>query len=247
MKKIWYYSPSYKRKGKTSVEKLVPLVVFCVHSFEYEEYVKEYGKNRVKLLRDDARGNMAKVRNNILEISKENNDDICVMMDDDVKSVWYYENMEKFVVGIEKINEKIESLGSITEDLWWCLYGINLQSDPKFYREYTPYSFHSPVLWPFTCILMDNLWEVRYDERLWLNEDYDLFIQMCYRDGVVVRYNKRHYSCGHIKDEGWCGAYRTLEREKKQADIMKRKWWKVVKYNFKKSTNPIVKIPYRWI
>lgn len=34
----------------------------------------------------------------------------------------------------------------MVEDMGLCLFGINLQSDPKFYREYTPYSFHSPIL-----------------------------------------------------------------------------------------------------
>lgn len=78
-----------------------------------------------------------------------------------------------------------------------------------------------------------------------MNEDYDFFIQMCRRDGKALRLNKWHYVCGHIMDKGGCGAYRTLKKEREQAKIMKDKWGDVVRYDFKKSTNPIVKIPYR--
>lgn len=245
--KIWYYTPSYKRVWGVEVNKLIPGVKICVHEFEADGYVAEYGKESVLIMSDKLKGNMAKVRNWMVEYSKKNGDDVCVLMDDDVKSVGYYEDMVKNEVNYEDIYRKIKDMWKMCMDLDIGLFGINLQSDPKFYREYTPYSFHSPVLWPFTCIVMGKLGDIRYDERLGLNEDYDLFIQMCHRDWKVLRCNKWHYTCGHIKDKWWCGAYRTLDREKKQAEIMKEKWWDVVKYDFARSTNPVVKIPYRGI
>ena len=51
---------------------------------------------------------------------------------------------------------------------------------------------------------------------------------------------------GHLKDKGGCGAYRILEEEKKQAELMIKKWGnKVVKYDFSKSTNPRINIPLK--
>jgi hypothetical protein len=85
---IKFFSPSYKRVGKIDIAKWLPNVVLCVHEFEGKEY-REHHQNELMILPDSLRGNMAKVRNHILENSKC---DVCVMMDDDVQFVGYYEN-----------------------------------------------------------------------------------------------------------------------------------------------------------
>jgi len=57
----------------------------------------------------------------------------------------------------------------------------------------------------------------------------------------VLRWNKFHYRAGHLKAAGGCGAYRSLKREKEQAEIMVKKWGKdVVRYDFERSTNPVL-------
>jgi len=235
---INFYSPSYKRWWQTNTDKIFPDVVFCVHEFEKEKY------NWKKIiLSDQAIWNMAKVRNEILEKA---DGDYIVMLDDDIKDIWYYENLKKVSASYNEVFKKIIEIIEIMEDIWTVLGWINLQSDPKFYREYSPFSFLSPVLWPFSII--KRKWnDLRYDERLWLNEDYDYALQVLNNYWSIVRNNKWHYIAEHLKKPWWCWAYRTMTKEKEQAKIMKQKWWKIVKYNFKKSTNPAINIPIKWI
>lgn len=92
------------------VIKFVKDIFLCVHECEKDEYVEVYGEDRVVVMGDDLKGNMAKVRNFIVEKSIENGDDVCVLMDDDVKSVGYYENMEMVKVGFEEMDWKLRSL-----------------------------------------------------------------------------------------------------------------------------------------
>ena len=60
-------------------------MIFCVHEFEAEEYQK-YHKN-ILIMPDTLRGNMAKVRNFILDNARKTGVDICVMLDDDVEYI----------------------------------------------------------------------------------------------------------------------------------------------------------------
>ena len=138
----------------------------------------------------------------------------------------------------------------MAEDLGTPLWGVNLQSDPKFYREYSPFSFLSPVLAPFCCHIIDDTVRrrIRYDERLGLNEDYDFFLQVIRIYHKVLRFNKYYYKADHLTVQGGCGAHRTLGEELRQAEIMIKKWGpKVVTYDFNKSTNPRIRVPFKGI
>jgi hypothetical protein len=236
-------SPTYKRAGNVKAVKYFDGLVLACHEFEEKSYREAYPDNELMILPDSLRGNMAKVRNYILL----NSDDAqLVMIDDDVEFLGYHEN------GVQKVMPWPESLRFLemgfrmAEELGTVLWGVNLQADPKFYRPYTPISFLSPVLGPFSCILNQGD-GITYDERLGLNEDYDFAIQVMHRYHKILRFNKYFYRAGHLDEEGGCGAYRTMEREKTQADIMKAKWGDVVRYDFKRSTNPIIKIPLRGV
>lgn len=234
---IEYISPSYKRAGKTKVTKWLDDVVLAVHKFEEEQYREHH--NNLLILSDDSKGNMAKVRNEILDRC---NADICVMLDDDVSSIGFHENGEQNTLAPSELNEIILNMGEMAEDLGTVLFGFNLQSDPKFYREYSPFSFLTPVLGTFSCILTKT--DIRYDDRLGLNEDYDFALQVLNKHRRILRNNKFYYMADHLTLEGGCGAYRVLDEEKRQAEIMIRKWGsRVVKYDFSKSTNPRINAP----
>ena len=240
---IKVFSPSYKRSGNVKVARWVDQVVICVHEFEVREYRKNHS-NELLILPDSLRGNMAKVRNFILDHCEA---EICVMMDDDVESVGYFEKGKAVTMEWNSVQDKILEWSVQAMELGTVLFGINLQSDPKFYREYSPISFQVPVLGPFSCILTKGN-DIRYDERLSLNEDYDYFLQVIRKHHKVLRWNKFHYRAGHLKESGGCGAYRSLKREKAQAEIMLKKWGpSVVRYDFTRSTNPVVSIPFKGI
>lgn len=239
-------SPSYKRAGNVKAINLFhDHLIIAVHQFEENEYRKEYPNNELMILPDSIKGNMAKVRNYIRDNC---NTRYLVMIDDDVKEVGYHEHMKQNPIGLIAIYEFLENGFSIAEELGTILWGINLQSDPKFYREYSPFSFLSPVLAPFSCHIVDDVNEIRYDERLGLNEDYDYALQVLNKCHKIFRNNKYYYIAGHLTETGGCGSYRVLNEEKKQGVIMQEKWGsKVVKYDFSKSTNPRLKTPLKGI
>jgi hypothetical protein len=241
-------TPSYKRAGKVrAADVFLDKLTIACHEFEADQYKKAYPSNAIMVLPDSTRGNMAKVRNYIRDHC---NTRYLVMVDDDVEEIGYQEQMKRHPIGIVAIMEFLEHSFQVCEDAGTILWGVNLQADPKFYREYSPFSFLSPVLGPFSChIVTDKVKkETRYDERLGLNEDYDYALQVLWRYHKIFRNNKYYYLAGHLTDTGGCGAYRLLDEEKKQAEIMQKKWGKdVVRYNFGRTTNPRINVPLKGI
>ena len=236
-------TPSYKRANNVKARCVFGnnLIIAC-HEFEAEEYKKWNPDNKILVIPDELRGNMAKVRNFMLENSPTK---YLVMIDDDVIEVGYHENMKTIPFSYDDLMSFIVDGFVMAEELGTVLWGLNLQSDPKFYREYSPISFLSPVLGPFSCHIVNDL---RYDERLGLNEDYDYALQVLQRYHKILRFNKYYYLAGHITEKGGCGAYRTMDKEIAQSKIMIGKWGnKIVKYNFDKSTNPRINVPLKGI
>lgn len=239
-------SPSYKRAGNVkAIDVFHESLVLAIHEFEEDEYRKAYPNNEFLIMPDDIGGNMAKVRNFIRDNCGTR---YLVMIDDDVQEVGYHEELKQIPIGLIAIMEFLESGFRVAEELGTILWGINLQSDPQFYREYSPFSFLSPVLGPFSCHIVDDVENVRYDERLGLNEDYDYALQVLHKFHKVFRNNKYYYIAGHLTEQGGCGAYRILDEEKRQSEIMLKKWGsKVVSYDFERTTNPRIRVPLKGI
>lgn len=240
MEEISFISPTYKRANKVEATALFgDMLILACHESEEAEYRKAYPNNKLLVIPDTERGNMGKVRNFILNNSPTKR---LVMLDDDVSKIGYHEGGKQIFMELTEILQFIENGFNIAEEVGTCLWGINLQSDPRFYREYDPICFDNVVLGPFSCHIIDD--KLRYDERLGLNEDYDYAIQVARKYRKILRFNKFFYNCSHLTQKGGCSVYRVLDNERRQAEIMIRKWGsKIVKYNFNKSTNPIVKLP----
>lgn len=239
-------SPSYKRAGKVKVREWMPDIVLAVHEFEVDEYREKSGGDLL-VLPDSARGNMARVRNAILDAAAPG--EWVAMLDDDVSEVGFIgkpEGKDSAVpYDLPRVHDLFEVGCVMADDLGTGLWGLNVQADPKFYREYTPFAFTSPVLGPF-CVQRAGV--LRYDERLSLNEDYDLFLQALNRWRRVLRFNRLYYRADHLTLAGGCAAYRVMAEEKEQADLMVRKWGpQVVRYDFKRSTNPILHAPIKGV
>jgi len=210
--KIEIYIPSYKRPKDTLTNKWITNSILAVHESEAEEYQK-HNSQKLLVLPDRLKGNMASVRNFILDNSKA---DLTVMIDDDVKSVGYHENMERNEISEGDLYYKLLEWSNQAKQLNTVLFGINLQSDPRFYMEYIPINLLSPVLGTFCCILKTD---IRYDERLGLNEDYDFSLKVLQKHHKILRWNKYYYIADHLEKEGGCGAYRTFTKEKEQAKL----------------------------
>lgn len=237
-------SPSYKRAGKVdSVGVFKDKLILAVHECEVDEYRKVYPDNEIMVLPDNLRGNMAKVRNYI----RDNGGKYILMVDDDVKAIGYHENLEQYVMDYDRLMEFIENGFIMTEELGTVLWGLNVQTDPKFYREYSPFSFLKVVLGPFCGhIVKDD--GLRYDERFPLKEDYDFALQVLHKYHKILRFNKYYYEVSHLDKEGGCGSYRILQKEKEQLKLFQKKWGsRVVKYDLNKSVNPVVRVPLKGI
>ena len=240
--------PSYKRANRCLTAKYISKAIICCHENQVEDY-KRFNKNKVRTIPDELAGKgMAVIRNYILDNSK---DEEILMLDDDIKFVGYYEKLQLFKMEEFELLEMVKNSFRMTKELGTVLWGINLQSDKKFYREYSPFSLSSVVLGPFFGIIRDK--SIKFDNRLGLKEDYDYSLQVLRKYRKILRMNKYHYSCGHIKMSGGCTESRTSVKEEEQAKIFQDKWGKrVVKIKRvtqggNLSINPIVISPIRGI
>ena len=235
------FVPSYKRAGDVLTRKVIPDSILAIHEFEEEDYKKNEG-GELLVIPDELRGNIAKVRNYILDNA---NDDRIVMLDDDVKAIGYHQDCSQNEMNYNQILDFIDNGYVMCEELGCRLWGINLQSDPKFYREYNPFSLLGVVLGTFSCHYKP---ELRYDEGLFLNEDYDFFLKNIKKYRKVLRFLKYYYVADHLNKAGGCGSYRMKDTEIEQAKIMQKRWGsKVFRFDINRSTNGIVNVPLKGI
>ena len=240
--------PSYKRANDCQTAKWISRgIIFC-HEFEAAEY-RKFNKNKIITIPDDMAGKgMATIRNYMLDKTKGQN---VLLLDDDIKQFGYYEKCEMSLMTEGEVYDLMENFFRMTEEAGTKLFGINLQSDKKFYREYSPLSLSSVILGPCMGIIKDK--DLRFVERLGLKEDYDYSIQVLRKFRKILRFNKYHYVSAHIKKRGGCASYRTMEKEENQAKLFQKKWGKsIVRIQRKTqggnpSINPVVQIPIKGI
>lgn len=227
MKKWKVYSPSYKRGNLAISHKLFRPENFCYVVKESDS--KNYTHLGVEILKipDEKDGSIAKARNWILE---NKTTEYLIMVDDDLSSVVWTLKRNRIKQTIDEIESHIENGFQLAEDCNAGIWGLNVQNDPMFYRISTPFSFNSPVLGPFLCILDSTL---RFDENLPLKEDYDFFIQQLRKHRKVLRLNYLHYNADHQNFEGGCKEYRNITiSENQQKEALIKKWGTdVVDYN----------------
>jgi hypothetical protein len=215
---------------------------------QVEDYKKFYN-NEIIGVPKELDGSPSKARNYVLNHFKNQN---VVIFDDDIKGIGYHENRRKKYVGQSYLKQFIDDMFLMCEDLGTIQWGVNVAEDEKFYHEYTPFSLKSVVLGPFTAIRnIDPL--IRYDEDLFLKEDFDLFLQIMNKYRKVLRNNKWFYTVRHIDMAGGITSIRTSDREKEHAKQFQKKWGsKIVNINRKtqhggETINPILKVPIKGV
>lgn len=135
----------------------------------------------------------------------------------------------------------VRELGSV-------LWGINVQVDRRFYREYTPISVTTIVLGPFLAITGDRPKDLRFDEDLWLKEDYDFSPKVLHRYHRILRLNRYHYKVDHLAELGGVVEHRNMAEEVRQLQSLQRRWGSdVVKIELHRSVNPIIKVPLKGV
>ena len=242
------YCPTYKRAEICKTHKYLKNITYVVRESEKEDY-KNVHEN-LWIVPDSAQGNLSRIRNYILDNAPEEN---IILLDDDIKHFGRY-NCNKSV----KLNEKevynmIQEGIQLAEDLDVVYWGLNCLSDKGAYREYTPFGFTSYIGGPFQAHRNNTL---RYDEVIFLKEDYDMSLQVLNKHRKNLRLNMYHYVCEQATLKGGCADYRNVKREKEQNDLLQKKWGnKIVRFdksnksNKKKNfdINPIIKVPINGI
>lgn len=233
-------SPSYKRAGKVQVRDLFPEAILAIHEFEEEEYRQKEG-GELLVMPDKVGGNMARVRNYMLNWAFER-DEWVLMLDDDVSEIVYFESggERNIITDHKQLMDFITNGFVMAEDMGVKLWGLNLLDDPQAYREYSPFSTLAVILGPFSAHIRNPL---RYDERLGLKEDYDLALQHLRKYKGILRFNKYSYKVDHITLDGGCANYRMKDRERREIKIFQNKWGKKVVKIKDNSINPVVKCP----
>lgn len=233
------YIPSYGRADNVKTAELFPNAVIVCPESQAADYKKNYPNMRFMVCPDEIEGNMARKRNWIKDNAQK---EWFIMCDDDMDCIIMNEGMKQHKMECQHMMEVFHNAFVMCEELGTVLWGLNLQSDPKFYREYSPFSTLSVVLGPFSGHIKSSL---RYDCRLPTKEDYDYSLKVLQRYHAILRLNKYAYKVGHIKNQkGGSISIRRMEMEEEQNKLLQKKWGKkIVKYNMAKDIDPVIKCP----
>ena len=251
--KVSVCCPSYKRPNCDTL-KYLPFCKVYVDGAEYEDYKAKNPKAEIIKCDPGIQGNVARVRNYILEKEFEKGAEVVCLVDDDMQYIGYWENHEKHKVETKDFLQFVYKYSQMAMDLGAKMWGVNVYADEKGYMIITPLNTTKVILGPGSCFL--NGGGCRYDEALPLKEDYDMFIQQCNVNRKVLRINKFFYSCKQSINAGGCASVRNSEKELQQLEALKSKWGgRIVKYDKKANSqkrkvidyNPIIRIPIKGV
>lgn len=234
MHEISIVIPSYKRHDKLVGYDYFKTARYVIPESQADAYLAGRDEKRFIVIPDSEDGNIVKKRNWILK----NIPRPLVMIDDDVDKITMTEGGEYFKhYGRAKqmIPLSPEEAESVIIDcanlayMWGCpMFGFNLNTDGRNYRQYKPFSLSQPILGPCSGH-MDH--DLLYDEDMDLKEDYDMSLQALNKYRKILRINKYAVNADHKDNSGGCVSYRTMERERAACKAIEKKWGtKIIHY-----------------
>lgn len=244
--RVKFFAPSYKRPVKSITQTNYPFIKLVVRESDANEYLKN--GNDIIIVPDNAQGNLCKIRNYILDNFFEDCDCI-VLMDDDCKGIYRWQNQKKIKIENEELIEFAEQMSILCDDYGFKFWGLNCIQDKGAYREHTPFGTLQYIGGPFQAHLKNT---IRYDEKLPLKEDYDITLQHIKQYKGCLRVNFANYDNKQAEQPGGCATYRNLQKEVEQFDLLQKKWGsKIIKKDNsskrKFDFNPILKIPLKGV
>jgi glycosyltransferase involved in cell wall biosynthesis len=239
---------SYGRAGRVSTVDVFPEGVIVVPRKQEDAYraLQPLPEGwSIQAIPDEEDGNLCRKRNAILRLFRGQD---VVIVDDDYEYVGRWEAGEDRRLDADGIRHLLWQGAVLARDLGTPFWGINVQVDRRFYREYTPLSVTNVVLGPFQAFTADRPDDLLYDESLWLKEDYDLSLRVLHRWHRILRMNAYHYRVDHFNEAGGQVGKRNMEEEVRQLHLLQRRWGSdVVKLELHRSVNPIVKVPLKGV
>jgi len=244
--KVKFFAPSYKRPEKSITQKTYPFVKLVVRESDKDDYLAN--GNDIVVVPDSAQGNVCRIRNYILD-NLADDCDYVILMDDDCKGIYRWENQTKILFKQDELIEFCEQMSILCNDWGYKFWGLNCVGDKGSYREHTPFGTLQYIGSPFHAHFKN---EIRYDENLPLKEDYDITLQHIRKYGGCLRVNFANYDVKQAEQTGGCATYRNLAKEKEQFELLQKKWGsKVIKQDKKSKRsfdfNPIMKCPIKGI
>lgn len=252
--------PSYRRPEVLTLRRYPSCIVF-VSEDDYAQYRENNPMARLVEVPNSVQGNLCRIRNYILDMMFGDGADAVVLLDDD------YDYVGEFIDrspargwGSRKLDEDrlvqlCEDGAGLADGFGVKMFGVNcVGSMPNSYMRSKPFSLTSYCGGPFQGFLKNPL---RYDEDLFLKEDYDMCLQQARTYGGLLRLNyaftMSDQACkGGKKKTGGCSTQRNTAEERRQLDRLTRKWGsEVVRLDSgskrKFDYNPIIKIPIKGV
>ena len=260
--KISINTPSYKRPNAVKTLRNYPSCKVWVDESEAQAYRDANPNATIVACPKGVQGNVARVRNYIIDTELQGGADAVVMVDDDLSYIerFDYRNGYGYVrkkLTEEELYEMVAKYTIMAQDIGAKYWGVNINQDNLSYEHNTPFSTKNFIGGPFGVFLKGN--RCRYDEALPLKEDYDMTIQQLNKERVVLRVNAYHYICEQSTNTGGCAAMRNRERERQQFEALQAKWGsaivrrdktnrsKVGKEKIYEDYNPIIKVPIKGV
>ena len=242
------YCPSLKRSDIATTHKYLSEAIYVVSKKEADQYKKLH--SNIWAIPDEIQGNLSRVRNYVLDNSEEQE---ILLLDDDLKYFGRWNGNERKTLGEQEAMNMIQEGMLLAQELGVVYWGLNCLPDKGAYREYTPFGTCHYIGGPFQAHVNNPL---RYDEVIFLKEDYDMTLQVLNRFRVNLRMNMYHYVAEQNTQKGGCASYRTIEREMEQNRMLQEKWGSDI-VTFDRSNksqkkkkydiNPILKIPIKGV
>lgn len=250
MKELYQiFCASYKRAETAKTHLYLKDITYVVSEAEKETYDKIHDK--VIGVPNKVQGNLSRVRNWILDNAEVEN---VILMDDDMGHFGRWSGNVRKKLDEEGVYNMIEEGIRLADDLDVRYWGLNCLADKGAFREYTPFGTCQYIGGPFQAHRNNPL---RYDEVIFLKEDYDMTLQVLNKFRKNLRLNMYHYVCEQNTMKGGCAVYRNIETELKQNDLLQSKWGnKIIRFDTsnksigKKKTydiNPILSIPIKGV
>ena len=221
--------PSYRRPNNVRTLHICPWAKLYVDEEEADEYRDGNQNANVVEIPSGIQGNIARVRNYILQEEFANGAGAVCMMDDDIRhfGLWHGDETTGFGYVREWLEGDefaafIERGTALCEDMGLTLWGVNIIEANRQYHQSEPFSLVKPILGPFSVHLTDKY---MYDESMPLKEDYDMFLQHLNAERAVLRMNMAYYvNGGSDTATGGCAASRNVKSERRQFDMLRKKW-----------------------
>lgn len=225
--KISINTPSYRRPSNVHVLGYLPTCKVWVDESEAEAYRAANPQAVIVACPKGVQGNVARVRNYILDQEFAAGMDAVLLLDDDLHYIERFVLRDNYAYTRERLDPALimvflEKYSRMAEEMGAKMWGLNCNPDQMCYKQFQPFSTMSFLGGPFQCFLKGN--RCRYDEALPLKEDYDMVLQQVNKERYVLRVNYYHFVCEQSTNKGGCAAMRNREKEAQQFDALVEKW-----------------------